>query len=69
MSDSHRMMAAAEETRSAASRMSSAAEEMKQAGRNIDGSIESLRSLWERQIYPDLCGLLDRLEALKETPR
>ncbi len=65
MSDAHRMMAAAEETRSAASSMGRAAEEMKQASRNMDGSIEGLRMLWERQIYPDLCGLLDRLEALK----
>ena len=65
MSDSHRMMAAAEETRSAASRMSQAAEEMKQAARNMDGSIERLQSLWERQIYPDLCGLIDRLETVK----
>lgn len=58
-------MAAAEETRSAASRMSQAAEEMKQAARNMDGSIELLQSLWERQIYPDLCGLIDRLETIK----
>lgn len=65
MSDAWKMQAAAEETRSAANRMMSASEEMKQAMRNMDGSIEQLRCLWERQIYPDLCSLMDRLEVIQ----
>lgn len=68
MSDSHRMMAAAEDSNRAASRMNSAAEEMKQAARNMDGAIDRFEMLWERKIHPDLCALVERMEKLYGQP-
>jgi hypothetical protein len=65
-SDAWKMQAAAEESNRAASRMNAAAEEMKQAVRNMDGAIDRFQMLWERQICPDLCALVDRLEKLYE---
>jgi hypothetical protein len=41
-----------------------AADDMKQAALNMDGTLESFRMLWERQIMPDLQGFMERLEVL-----